>query len=120
MARYLYLVSVPKNGRMLSTPFLTDKKHALTIGRTLQGVVHRAQKATFDGGTSFGIDGPTFRAQADVVADFTVRTFDVFWAPEGRKVATVVARDEHAAKRMAPKPYRKFLGELYAVVVEGN
>jgi hypothetical protein len=40
-------------------------------------------------------------------------TFNVFWSPEGRKIATVQARTARAAKRKAPMPYRKFPGELY-------
>lgn len=38
----------------------------------------------------------------------------VYWAPEGRCIATVAARDAKAAIRKAPYPYRKYLGELYA------
>jgi hypothetical protein len=44
-----------------------------------------------------------------------MRTYSVFWSPEGRKIATVQAKDARAAIRKAPKPYRKYLGELYAV-----
>ena len=48
-------------------------------------------------------------------------TYNVYWAPEGRIIATVSARSMSAAKRMAPQPYRKYLGELYCipVVMEG-
>lgn len=46
-----------------------------------------------------------------------VTTWDLYWAPEGRKIATVQARTARAAKRKAPQPYRKFLGEIYAVEV---
>lgn len=49
-----------------------------------------------------------------------MQTFDVYWSPEGRKIATVVARNERAAVRKAPKPYRKYPGELYAVRVPGE
>lgn len=53
------------------------------------------------------------------------KTFDVYWSPEGRKIATVVVpakgwrgRDaSRSAIRKAPMPYRKYLGELYAVEV---
>ena len=38
----------------------------------------------------------------------------VYWAPEGRAIATVEAKDAKAAIRKAPQPYRKYLGELYA------
>lgn len=39
----------------------------------------------------------------------------VFWSPTGKVIATVRARTEREAKRKAPLPYRKFLGELYAL-----
>lgn len=42
-----------------------------------------------------------------------MRTFDLFWAPEGRRIATVQARTPRAAIRKAPKPYRRYLGEIY-------
>jgi len=42
------------------------------------------------------------------------RLYDVFWSPEGRRIATVQAKDERAAIRKAPQPYRKYLGEMYA------
>ncbi len=43
-----------------------------------------------------------------------MKTFRLFWAPEGRVIAVVEAKDAKAAKRKAPLPYRKFLGEIYA------
>lgn len=42
--------------------------------------------------------------------------FDIYWSPEGRMIATVEAKTAKAAKRMAPMPYRKFLGEIYTEV----
>jgi len=44
-------------------------------------------------------------------------TWNVYWAPEGRVIATVVAKDARSAIRKAPQPYRKYLGEMYAVPV---
>ena len=46
-----------------------------------------------------------------------MKTFDLYWSPEGRKIATVRARTMAAAIRKAPMPYRRFLGEIYAVEV---
>jgi hypothetical protein len=46
-----------------------------------------------------------------------MKTFDVVWAPEGRIVRTVEAKDSARAKRLAPQPYRKFLGEVYVLEV---
>lgn len=42
------------------------------------------------------------------------KTFRVYWSPEGKCIATVKAFDAVSARRMAPMPYRKFLGEIYA------
>lgn len=41
----------------------------------------------------------------------------VYWAPEGRPIATVVAKTAKSAKRKAPLPYRRYLGELYVIEV---
>jgi hypothetical protein len=43
------------------------------------------------------------------------RQWTVYWAPEGRAIAKVTARTEHEAIRKAPLPYRRKLGELYAL-----
>ena len=41
-----------------------------------------------------------------------MKTWILTWAPEGRDIATVQARTASAARRKAPAPYRKFLGEI--------
>ncbi len=41
--------------------------------------------------------------------------FKLFWSPEGKHIATVEADDQRDAIRRAPKPYRKYLGEICAV-----
>jgi hypothetical protein len=41
-------------------------------------------------------------------------TFDLYWSPEGRKIATVDAKDRKSAIRKAPKPYNCYPGEIYA------
>ncbi len=43
-----------------------------------------------------------------------LKTFELYWSPEGKCIATVQAKTARAAIRKAPKPYRKFLGEIYA------
>lgn len=43
-----------------------------------------------------------------------MNTYKLFWSPEGKQIATVKAESSAKARRMAPKPYRKFLGEVYA------
>lgn len=45
-------------------------------------------------------------------------SWDLYWAPEGRKIGTVLARTMRAAIRKAPRPYRRYLGEIYAVEVK--
>jgi hypothetical protein len=47
----------------------------------------------------------------------SAKTFDVYWSPEGRRIATVEATDNRAAIRKAPQPYRLYPGEMYAVNV---
>lgn len=47
-----------------------------------------------------------------------VRGWDVYWSPEGRKIATVQAKTEREAIRKAPMPYRRYLGEMYAQEVQ--
>lgn len=47
-----------------------------------------------------------------------MKTYDLFWSPEGRRIATVQAETEREAIRKAPQPYRQFLGEIYAVEVK--
>ena len=47
-----------------------------------------------------------------------MNTYDLFWSPEGKKIATVKAESSFKARRMAPEPYRKFPGEIYAVRVD--
>lgn len=44
-----------------------------------------------------------------------LKTWILYWSPEGRPIATVTARTERAAIRKAPQPYRRDLGEIYAV-----
>lgn len=47
-----------------------------------------------------------------------MKTWDLYWSPEGRKIATVQARTDLSAKRKAPLPYRKYQGEIYARKVD--
>jgi len=47
-----------------------------------------------------------------------VKTYTLYWAPEGRPIATVRAASPSAAKRKAPQPYRKYLGEIYTTAVQ--
>ena len=38
--------------------------------------------------------------------------FKLVWAPEGKTLAIVDVKDEKAARKMAPLPYAKFVGEI--------
>lgn len=39
-------------------------------------------------------------------------TFYLYWAPEGKLIAIVDAKDPTSARRKAPAPYRKYKGEI--------
>ena len=39
----------------------------------------------------------------------------LYWSPTGARIAHVQARTSRAAIRKAPKPWRRYLGEIYAV-----
>jgi uncharacterized membrane protein YjjP (DUF1212 family) len=43
--------------------------------------------------------------------------YELYWMPEGRKIATVEAKDIRNARRKAPQPYRRYLGEINVVMV---
>lgn len=42
------------------------------------------------------------------------KRYKLFWSPEGRPIATVLADTPSEAVGKAPLPYRKYLGEIYA------
>lgn len=42
-----------------------------------------------------------------------MKRWHIFWSPEGRIIATVVAEDARSAKKKTPLPYRKYMGEVY-------
>lgn len=46
-----------------------------------------------------------------------MKCYELYWSPEGKRIAVVTARTMRAAIRKAPKPYRRYLGEIYAVEV---
>jgi hypothetical protein len=47
-----------------------------------------------------------------------MKTWKLFWAPEGKCIAIVQAKTQRAARRKAPLPYRKYLGEIWVEEVE--
>jgi hypothetical protein len=47
-----------------------------------------------------------------------MKTWTLFWGPEGRAIAVVQATTARAAIHKAPPPYSKYQGEVYAK--EGN
>ena len=49
--------------------------------------------------------------------EIQLRSWVLYWSPEGRPIATVQARNKYQAIRKAPQPYRKYLGEIYAEVI---
>jgi len=68
MEKRYYLVEA--NGK--TSGLLTNRKLADGVAKKYHGVVWAANQRTFDGGTQWGVDVPTFKAQAEMVADFTV------------------------------------------------
>ena len=46
------------------------------------------------------------------------RLYALYWSPEGRRIATVMARGEQDAVRQTPYPWGKYRGEVYAVLVK--
>jgi hypothetical protein len=47
-----------------------------------------------------------------------MNSYKLIWSPTGQVIAIVQARNFKAAKRKAPLPYRKYLGEIYAIKIE--
>lgn len=45
-----------------------------------------------------------------------MNTYKLYWSPTGAMIATVCAKTMRAAIRKAPHPYRRYLGEIYAVL----
>lgn len=43
-----------------------------------------------------------------------MKTWKLYWTPEGKCIGTVVAKTAREAIRKAEHPYRKYLGEIYA------
>lgn len=43
-----------------------------------------------------------------------LKSWKLYWAPEGRCLGVVLARTAREAIRKAEQPYRKYLGEIYA------
>lgn len=62
-----------------------------------------------------GVIGGSRRAAANPRRKTQSPRWKLYWSPTGEPIAVVEARDHRAAVRKAPKPYRKYLGEIYAV-----
>lgn len=43
-----------------------------------------------------------------------LKTYKLYWEPEGRVIKIVRAENAYKAKRLAPAPYVKYQGEIYA------
>lgn len=41
--------------------------------------------------------------------------YTLYWAPEGRPIATVRASNGWNARKQAPQPYRRFIYEIYSL-----
>lgn len=42
------------------------------------------------------------------------KQYRLYWSPEGRPIAIVKAESIAAAIKKTPKPYKEYLGEIYA------
>lgn len=47
-----------------------------------------------------------------------MKTFKLVWSPEGRIIAIVQAKTPRQAKLKAPKPYKRYLGEIYVEEIQ--
>jgi hypothetical protein len=56
---------------------------------------------------------PNFVVHGRIVTGQTMPKFRLVWSPEGREIAIVSARSAKSARRKAPQPFRKYLGEIY-------
>jgi hypothetical protein len=45
-----------------------------------------------------------------------MKTWTLYWSPTGQDIGIVQAKTMRAAIRKASMPYRKYLGEIYAVL----
>lgn len=43
-----------------------------------------------------------------------MKLYVLYWSPTGQPIATVTAATVRAAIRLAPKPYSRYKGEIYA------
>ena len=106
----LYLESLHSSNGMCWT---NNQRSAmrLDMGAALQ-VCERASR---EWGTKCAVlDSAGNLAQHD--APSVEQTFKLYWSPEGKCIATVKAHTARQAIRKAPKPYSKYLGEIYAEV----
>ncbi len=74
MKLYGLFIDMPNNKGVYTPRFqiFTNKRPALKFAKIWRGVVAVADSRTFDGGTQYGIDAPTFRVFSTVIADYRV------------------------------------------------
>lgn len=56
-------------------------------------------------------------AKTSAQSNSQLHQYRLIWSLEGRTIATVTASSESKARRKAPMPYRKYLGEIAAHLV---
>lgn len=54
----------------------------------------------------------TGQAERVYEEEMKMRKYRLTWAPEGKTIAIVEAKDAASARKKAPQPYRKYLGEI--------
>ena len=47
-----------------------------------------------------------------------MQTYILFWSPEGRPIGYCEADNAKSALKRTPKPYRRYMGEVYAQTLE--
>ena len=53
----------------------------------------------------------------DKPREIAMKQWRLYWSPTAQYIGTVEARTRRAAIRKSPKPYRKYLGEIYAELI---
>jgi hypothetical protein len=65
--------------------------------------------------TVFHLNDIVKRARRLMAAPEPDKWFDLYWSLTHRHIDRVKAKTASEAKRKAPQPYRKYLGEIYVV-----
>ena len=107
----LYLKSVHAGRGMR---WLADKTKAAKF--LMPEALTICERASREWGTQCAVLDSAGNLAQRINAPSVEQTFKLYWSPEGKCIATVKAHTHRQAIRKAPKPYSKYLGEIYAEV----